>query len=63
MTELILVKTEDSEFRKIMTGYTPAEGVVQVITDNPYTSIIVEYNKKGTVINLEIQADPKVKKI
>lgn len=58
---LMMLKTEDNEYRTIMTGYTKAGGIVQIITDNPYLSVIIEYNSKGSVIGLDTQFSPGVK--
>jgi len=60
MIPLTLIKTEDNEYRTIMTGFTKT-GIVQVITDNPYITVIVEYDNKGSVIEMETQAAPNVK--
>ena len=63
MTNLVLVTTEDNEYRKIMTAYTPQHGVLQILTDNQHCSVIVEYDKHGTMIKMEMDLDPEVKEI
>jgi hypothetical protein len=57
----MLVETENNEYRTIMTGYTKEGGIVQVITDNPFTSVVVEYDTNGELLHYEVNKDKEVK--
>jgi uncharacterized membrane protein len=56
---LHFIKSEDG-VRTFMTAYTK-KGVIQVITDNPFLSVAVEYDIKGNVTGYDVEHAQNVK--
>ena len=60
--ENIVFLKMDDEVRKILFTYT-SKGAITVISDNPFVSVLVEYNNNGDVVHMHVDTDPKVKEL
>lgn len=61
-SENIVFLKMDDKVRKILFTYTSV-GAIIVISDNPFVSVLVEYNNNGDVVHMHVDKDPKVKEI